>query len=110
MLEASGRVYRMITDDEQVLVADPKGRSGGELEISCGGRTYEAQVSLFRNLAVASNPDGERAVQLSGGLMGRNYRGLFDAEDACAHSVAIFLLWHVVANRRRAYRTGGGMM
>src|SRR5215208_3297016 len=42
----------MVADGEEVLVATPKGRSAGELKISCGGQSYEAQANLLRNLAV----------------------------------------------------------
>ena len=113
-LEASGRRYRVAIEGQEVLVASPKRRSIDELEISCGGRTYEAQIRLFRNVAVASYPGGERVAHLSGGPMGRSYEILFAAEDGCALPIAIFLLWHVAANRRRAYRTedlaeGGAM-
>ena len=103
-LKRSGRSYRIIADGEEVLSATPKGRSIEELEISCGGRTYEAKASFFRNLAVASYPGGERVVRLSGGLTSRSYEVLFAAEDACALPVTVFLLWHVASNRRRAYR------
>jgi hypothetical protein len=111
----SARSYRMVADGEEVLAATPKGSSIDELEISCGsGQTYEAKVSFLRNLAVASYPGGERVVRLSGGLTSRSYEVLFAAEDACALPVALFLLWHVTANRRRAYRMGsptrGGAM
>ncbi len=44
---------------------------------------------------------------LSGGLTGRSYEVLFSAEDERPLLVVVFLLWHVVANRRRAYRIGG---
>lgn len=102
----------MVADGEEVLTARLKGRSIGELEISCYGQTYEARINLFRNHAVASYPGGERAVRLSGGLTGRNYEALFATADGCALPVAVFLLWHTVTNRRRAYRmgslTGGG--
>ena len=108
-LEASGGRYRMVLDGEEVLAAD-KVLFGNQLEISCDDRTYKAQVSLFRNLAVASRPGGKWVVNLSGGLVGRSYRVLFDAEDTCAFSVAIFLLWYVIANRHRAYRMRGGIM
>jgi hypothetical protein len=104
----------MVADGREVLTASPKGRSIDELEILCDGQTYEARVSFFRSLAVASYPDGDRVVSLSGGLMGRNYDALFAAEDRCALPVAVFLLWHVVTNRRRAYlaviSTKGGSM
>lgn len=113
-LKSSGTNYRMVADGEEVLTAAPKGRSVDELEILCGGRTYEARASFFRNLAVASYPDGERAARVSGGLTGRSYEVTFATEDGCALPVAVFLLWHVAANRRRAYRvgsqTGGGVM
>jgi hypothetical protein len=107
--------YRMVAEGEEVLTAAPRGRSIDELEISCGGRTYEARVSFFRNLGVASYGRGcERAVSVSGGLVGRSYQVLFTPDDECALPAAVFLLWHVAANRRRAYRLrspmGGGAM
>src|SRR5918997_6708477 len=105
--ERSERGYRMLADGEEVLVATPKGKSTGELEVSCGGQRYEAQPDLLRNLAAASYPEsGERAVRLSGGLLGRGYEALLASEDGCALPVAVFLLWYVAANRRRAYRKG----
>jgi hypothetical protein len=103
-LETSGGRYRMIAEDGEILTAAPKRHSTDELEISCDGRTYGARVSLLRNLALASHPGGERVVCLSGGLTSRSYEALFAAGDGCALPVAIFLLWHVVTNRRRAYR------
>jgi len=102
--------YRMVSDGEEVLTAAPEGRSVDELEISCGGQTYEVHVSFFRNLAVASyQRGGGRAVYVSGGLVGRSYQVLFAPDDGCTLPVAVFLLWHVVANRRRAYRMGSSM-
>lgn len=123
-LESGGRVatlmrmggsYRMVAEGEEVLSAVPKERSVDELEISCGGRIYEACVSFFRNLAFASyQRGGGRALRVSGGLVGRSYQLLFAPDDECALPAAVFLLWHVAANRRRAYRmgspTGGGAM
>ena len=103
--EASGRRFRMVVDGEEVLSAGLKGRSLDELEISCGSRIYEVRIGFLRNLAVTTYQEGGEAVRLSGGLTGRNYEALFAAEDGCALPVAIFLLWHVAANRRRAYRT-----
>ena len=96
----------MVVDGEEVLVAGPKERTIDELEISCGGQTYEAKISFLRNLAVARHAyDGERTARLSGGLAGWSYQATF-ADDRGALPVAVFLLWHVVANRRRAYRAG----
>jgi hypothetical protein len=97
----------MIADGEEVLVATPKRKSTGELEVSCGGQSYKAQPDLLRNRAVASYlQSGERAVRLSGGLLGRGYEALLATEDGYALPVAVFLLWYVAANRRRAYRKG----
>jgi hypothetical protein len=110
VFEASGRSYRMVVDGEEVLVADPKGWPRSELNISCGDQSYEARVSFFRNLAIASHPDGETVVRLSGGLTGRRYEILYSTEAEYALLVAVFLLWHVVVNRRRAYRIEGGMV
>jgi hypothetical protein len=105
--ERSERGYRMVADGEEVLAAIPKRRSVGELEISCGGQSYEAQADLLRNLAVASYLEsGERAVRLSGGLLGRGYEALLATGDGRALLVAVFLLWYVAANRRQAYRKG----
>ncbi|MBA3474995.1 MAG: hypothetical protein H0T57_17530 [Rubrobacter sp.] len=102
--------YRMVAEGDEVLTAAPKERSIDELEISCGDRTYEARVSFFRNLAVASyQRGGGRAVHVSGGLVGRSYGVLFAPDDGCALPAAVFLLWHVAANRRRAYRMGSPM-
>ncbi len=104
--EASGRDYRMVANGEEVLVAGPKERSVDELKISCNGQSYEARIGFLRNLAVAHHaPDGERTARLSGGLTGRSYEAIF-ATDGCALPVALFLLWHVAANRRRVYRAG----
>ena len=107
--------YRMVAEGEEILNATPKGQSVDKLEISCGGRTYEARVSFFRNVAVASYQRGDgRAVHVSGGLVGRSYQVLFAPDDGCTLPAAVFLLWHVAANRRRAYRMGspteGGAM
>jgi hypothetical protein len=105
-LKRSGRSYRMVAEGEQVLAAVPKKRSVDELEISCGGQTYEAKASFFRNLAIASRPGVERAVRLSGGLTRRNYKALFATKNGCALCVSVFLLWHLTTNRRRVYRMG----
>ncbi len=104
--EASERRYRMVVNGEEVLAAGPKRRSLDELEVSCSSRTYQAWASFFRNRAIASYPGNEPVVRLSGGLTGRSYEALFNAEDRCALPIALFLLWHTAANRRRAFRIG----
>jgi hypothetical protein len=105
--EASGRHYRMVANGEQAVVAGPKERSINALAISCARQNYEARISSLHNLALAHHaPGGERTVRLSGGLTARRYEAIFADDDGCALPIALFLLWHVVANRRRVYRAG----
>ena len=109
LTQTEGR-YRIVTESEEVLTAAPKVQSIDELEISCSNQTYEARVSFFRNLALASyGRDDGRTVQVSGGVVGRSYQVLFTPDDRCALPAAVFLLWHLAANRRRAYRMGSPM-
>ena len=107
--ETSGRRYSMAADGREILAAHPKGHSSNELEIFCGGRTYEAQIRPCHNLALASHPGAERTTRLSGGLTGRRYEAFFAAEGRSALPVAVFLLWRIVATRRHAYRAGGAL-
>lgn len=114
-LKSSEGLYQMVASSgETVVVATTNGRPNGELETSCGGRTYGARVNLLRNLTIASYPDGGRVVCLSGGLTGRSYEAIFSTENGCTLPIGILLLWYVAANRRRAYRigspAGGGRM
>ncbi len=98
----------MVASGEEVLVAGPKERSIDELEISpvVTGSTKpgSALSATSRSLTTCPTAKGRRASL--GGLMGRSYEALFAAEDECALAVAVFLLWHVAANRRRANRPG----
>jgi hypothetical protein len=107
--EASGKRYRMVVNGEEALVAGTKGRSLTSSRSPAADKPTRHEIGFFHTLALASYPSGERAVRLSGGLMGRSYKAFFAAEDSCALPVAIFLLWHLAANRRRAYRTGNLM-
>ncbi len=108
-LETSGGRYRMLDScpgGGEVLTANTRRHSTGELEIYCEGQTYGARARLLRNLAIALYPGGERAIRLSGSLTGRSYNASFVDDDGGALPVAIFLLWYLAANRRRAYRMG----
>lgn len=97
--------HRMLSGDEETLVAESLG-AADILEVRCGGRRYEAHLSLLRNTAVARSSGGE-AARVTGGLTNRTYEAVFDAADEGSLPVAIFLLCYAVALRRRAYRTGG---
>lgn len=105
-LEASGRRLQMVADGEEVLVGIPKAHSLDELVLSSGDRAYDARFSFFRNRATASRPGDGEAARISGGITGRSYEAIFDAGDACALPVAVFILWHLTTNRRRAYLAG----
>lgn len=114
-LESSEGLYRMVASSgDTVVAATTGGHPNGDLKISCGGGTYGARINLLRNLAIASYPEGGRAVRLSGGLTGRSYEAVSSTEDGCTLPIGVLLLWYVAANRRHAYRmgspTGGGRM
>ena len=102
--------YAMPSEDAPFLTAEAADTSV-TLEITCGGRPYEARLGLLRNTAAArpiggtGGPTGE-ATRVTGGLTNRGYEAVFDPEDAGALPVAVFLLYHTVSLRRRAYRAG----
>ncbi len=102
--------YATPSEDAPFLTAAAAGTSG-TLEVTCGGRPYEARFALLRNTAAArpigdtGGPAGE-ATRVTGGLTNRGYEAVFDLEDAGALPVAVFLLYHTVSLRRRAYRAG----
>jgi hypothetical protein len=99
--------YRMLTGDTEILVAEPARSTSGVLKIRHGSRSYEARLDLLRNTAVARS-SGEQAARISGGLTNRRYEAIFDAGDDGSLPVAIFLLYHTVALRRRAFLAGAG--
>ena len=97
--------HRMLSGDEETLVAEPL-ETADILEVRCGGRRYESHLSLLRNTAVARSSGGEEAARVTGGLTNRAYKAVFDAEDEGSLPVAVFLLYYTAALRSRAYRTG----
>lgn len=101
-VEASGKLYRMVANGEGILAAGPKGRSIYELEISCGDRTCEVRVGFFATSRLLSTP-AAKGWRPSPGLGGWRYGALFAPEDGRALRIMVFLLWHLVANRRCVY-------
>ena len=97
--------HRMLTGGAETLVAQALG-SPDILEIRCGGRRYEARLSLLRNTALARASGGQEVARVTGGLTNRSYEAVFEAEDEGTLPVAVFLLYHTVALRRRAYQMG----
>ena len=97
--------YSMLTGGTETLAAEALGTSD-ILEIWCGGRSYEAHLSLLRNTAVARSSSGKVAARVTGGMTTRHYEAFFDTEDEASLPVAVFLLYYTVTLRSRAYRTG----
>ncbi len=98
--------YRMLTGGVQTLVAEPAHSTADALEIRCENRVYEARLNLLRNTAVARSPEGQEAVRIVGGLTNRSYEADFDAAEEGSLPVAVFLLYHAAALRRRAFLAG----
>jgi hypothetical protein len=98
--------YRMLDGGGKLLVEETAG-SADAPEVRCGGRLYEARLRLLRNSAVARSTGGSEAARVAGGLTNRGYQVSFDAEDENSLPLAVFLLFRIVALRRRAFLTGG---
>ncbi len=98
--------YRILTGDAETLVAESARSTSSVLKIMCANRTYEARLNLLRNTAVACSSGGEEAARIAGGLTNRSYEAVFDVEDEGSLPVAVFLLYHTVALRRRAFLAG----
>ena len=97
--------YRVLTGDSETLVAESAGSSSA-LRVRCGKRTYEARLNLLRNTAVARSSGDEEAARIAGGLTNRSYEAVFDVGDEGSLPIAVFLLYHTVALRRRAFLAG----
>ena len=97
--------HRMLADGVEILVAETAG-SANALEVRCGGRVYEVRLGLLRNAAVAGSSDKVESARIAGGLTNRSYEASFDTGDEGSLPVAFFLLYRLVALRRRAFLTG----
>jgi hypothetical protein len=97
--------YRMLAGDAEMLVAEPA-ESSGITKVRCANRLYETRFDLLRNAAVARSSGGEVAARVAGGLTNLRYEAFFDEEDEGSLPVALFLLYCVVALRRRAFLAG----
>ena len=93
--------YVLSSGGSEVLAAEPAG-SLETLHIQHGDRSYEAGISPLRNTAVARTPENKEATRVSGGLANRRYEATFDGASL---PVAVFLLYHLVTLRGRAFQT-----
>lgn len=101
---ASGGEYRMSGDAGLEITAAPVASSADELEIRHGTNRYEARISFLRNTAVVHTAAGTVAARLAGNVTGRRYElVLNDAVPYAALPMAILLLYHLSALRRRVY-------
>jgi hypothetical protein len=96
---------RVLTGGAETLAAEAGGSSSA-LRLRRGERTYEARLDLLRNKAVARSSGDEEVARIAGGLTNRSYEVSFDAGDEGSLPVAVFLLYHTVALRRRAFLAG----
>jgi hypothetical protein len=97
--------HRMLADGVEILVAETAG-SANALEVRCGGRVYKVRLGLLRNAAVTGSTDEVEWARIAGGLTNRSYEVSFDTGDEGSLPVAVFLLYRLVALRRRAFLTG----
>jgi len=105
-IEGAGRSrHRMLVGGAEILAAETAG-SANALEVRCGGRVYEVRLGLLRNSAVARSSDEVESARIAGGLTNRSYEASFDTGDEGSLPVAFFLLYRLVALRRRAFLTG----
>jgi hypothetical protein len=103
----AGSRYRMLDGDGRVILEETAG-AGDASDVRCGDRLYEVRLALLRNAAVArSSGDGEVA-RVAGGLTNRSYDAFFDVGEEGALPLAVFLLYRIIALRRRAFLTDAG--
>jgi hypothetical protein len=98
----AGSRYRMLDGDGRVILEETAG-SGDASEVRCGDRVYEVRLALLRNAAVARSSGGGEAARVAGGLTNRSYDAFFDAGEEGALPLAAFLLYRIIALRRRAF-------
>ncbi len=94
--------YEMFSGKDRILVARPPTSSLDTLEITCGDGVYQARISFLRNEAKAFSVGGGEMAKLKGNMTGRRYEVATDQTDT-ALPVAILLLYHTAAVRRRAF-------
>jgi hypothetical protein len=103
-IERAGRSgYRMLSSGEEILTSTGDPTSPG---ITLHNHPYETSLSLLRNTAESGPADHTTTVRVNGGLTNRNYEASFEPGDENSLPVALFLLYHLISLRRKAYLTG----
>jgi hypothetical protein len=103
----AGSRYTMLDGEGRVFLEETAG-SGTATEVRYADRVYEARLALLRNAAVARSQGGREAARVAGGLTNRSYEVFFDAGEEGALPLAFFLLYRIVALRRRAFLADAG--
>jgi len=104
-IERIGRSgYRMLSSGEEILTSTGDPSSPG---ITSHNHPYETSLSLLRNKAEAGPAEHTPTVRINGGLTNRTYEASFEPDDEYSLPVALFLLYHLVSLRSKAYVTGG---
>ena len=107
-IERVARSRYTMLDGEGKVVLRETARTGAAPDVRYGDRVYEVRLSLLRNAAVALSPDGVEAARVAGGLTNRSYEVYFDAGEEGGLPLAVFLLYRIVALRRRAFLANAG--
>ena len=97
--------YEMFAGQDRMLTAYSPASTLNALEIACGDGVYQAGISFLRNEARAYLVDGGEVALLKGDMIGRRYEVAVDQVDPAALPIAVLLLYHTAAFRRRAYVT-----
>jgi hypothetical protein len=95
--------YAMLSSGEEILTSTGDPTSPG---ITSHNHPYETSLSLLRNTAEAGLANHTTTVRINGGLTNRNYEATFEPSDENSLPIALFLLYHLIYQRRKAYLTG----
>jgi hypothetical protein len=96
--------YAMLSSGEEILTSTGDPTSPG---ITSHNHPYTTNLSLLRNKAEAGPAEHTTTVRINGGLTNRNYEATFESGDECSLPIALFLVYYLVSQRRKAYLTGG---
>ena len=95
--------YTMLSSGEEIMSSTGDPTSPG---VTSRNHPYTTSLSLLRNKAEAGPADHTTTVLINGGLTNRNYEISFKPDDENSLPTALFLLYHLVSQRSKAYRAG----
>jgi hypothetical protein len=96
--------YAMLSSGEEILTSTGDPTSPG---ITSHNHPYTTNLFLLRNKAEAGPNEHTTTIRITGGLTNRNYEASFEPGDENSLPIALFLLYHLISQRRSAYVTGG---